>query len=193
MKVKKMDQRSRYTRFTVRKALLALLTKKTIKEITVSELCNTAQITRGTFYNHFYDVFDVYESIEQEFIDQLKDRMENNPSGGFDRNFIYEMIQLVHDNYDLISILVGDFKDTMLFEKVYAFAREKYVTEFSQKYPNINQQKINMFFTYITNGSIGLLIEWLESGMAKSCTAIADDISGFADVLYKAYFLDNQS
>ena len=60
MKVKKTDQRSRYTQFTIRKSLLSLLAKKTLKEISVSELCKTAQITRGTFYNHFYDVFEEY-------------------------------------------------------------------------------------------------------------------------------------
>ena len=96
MKVKKTDQRSRYTQFTIRKSLLHLLTKKTLKEISVSELCKTAQITRGTFYNHFYDVFDVYDSIEQEFIDQLKTRVESTDVTHLDNKFIFEIIQLIY-------------------------------------------------------------------------------------------------
>lgn len=188
MKVKKTDQRSRYTQFTIRKSLLALLAKKTLKEITVSELCKTAQITRGTFYNHFYDVFDVYDSIEQEFIDQLKERVDNTDVTHLDNKFIFEIIQLIYDNSDLIAVLVGDFKDTMLFEKVYEFAREKYINEYIAKCPDIDSQKIKMVFTYIVNGSMGLLIEWIESGMAKTCRVIADEIGGFAKVLCEAYF-----
>ena len=188
MKVKKTDQRSRYTQFTIRKSLLSLLAKKTLKEISVSELCKTAQITRGTFYNHFYDVFDVYDSIEQEFIDQLKERVESTDVTHLDNKFIFEIIQLIYDNYDLISVLVGDFKDTMLFEKVYDFAREKYISEFIVKRPDIDSSKIKMVFTYIVNGSMGLLIEWIESGMVKTCKVISDEISGFARVLCNAYF-----
>ena len=191
MKVKKTDQRSRYTQFTIRKSLLSLLAKKTLKEISVSELCKTAQITRGTFYNHFYDVFDVYDSIEQEFIDQLKERVESTDVTHLDNKFIFEIIQLIYDNYDLISVLVGDFKDTMLFEKVYDFAREKYISEFIVKRPDIDSNKIKMVFTYIVNGSMGLLIEWIESGMIKTCKVISDEISGFARVLCNAYFGEN--
>jgi len=168
--------------------LLSLLAKKTLKEISVSELCKTAQITRGTFYNHFYDVFDVYDSIEQEFIDQLKERVESTDVTHLDNKFIFEIIQLIYDNYDLISVLVGDFKDTMLFEKVYDFAREKYISEFIVKRPDIDSNKIKMVFTYIVNGSMGLLIEWIESGMVKTCKVISDEISGFARVLCNAYF-----
>ena len=189
MKVKKTDQRSRYTQFTIRKSLLALLTKKTIKEITVSELCKTAQITRGTFYNHFFDVFDVYDSIEQEFIEQLEERVANTDVTHLDNKFIFEIIQLIYDNSDLISVLVGDFKDTMLFEKVYAFSREKYIGEFIEKCPGIAEEKIKMVFTYIVNGSMGLLIEWIESGMEKSCKVISDEISAFARVLVQSFLL----
>ena len=189
MKVKKTDQRSRYTQFTIRKSLLTLLTKKTLKEITVSELCKTAQITRGTFYNHFFDVFDVYDSIEQEFIDQLKERVESTDVTHLDSKFIFEIVQLIYDNYDLISTLVGDFKDTMLFEKVYEFAREKYISEFVAKCPNIPAEKIKMVFTYIVNGSMGLLIEWIESGMEKTCKVISDEIGGFAKVIVQSFLL----
>ena len=53
----------------VKKIFLDLLNeKKTIDEITVSELAKKSGITRGTFYIHYKNAFDVAKEIEQELI-----------------------------------------------------------------------------------------------------------------------------
>lgn len=40
-------------------AMFELLEEKPIKNITVGEICDKAMIHRTTFYNHFYDIFDL--------------------------------------------------------------------------------------------------------------------------------------
>lgn len=40
-------------------AMLELLEEKPIKNITIREICDKALIHRTTFYNHFYDIFDL--------------------------------------------------------------------------------------------------------------------------------------
>jgi len=76
MKSTKNDVRSRFTQTTIKKSLLKLLSDTPLKNITVSELCKEAGITRGTFYNHFYDVYDIYESIENEFFETVAAKLE---------------------------------------------------------------------------------------------------------------------
>ena len=44
------DRRSRYTRMVVKEALLS---EKDYGNITVSDICRTAKISRGTFYLHY--------------------------------------------------------------------------------------------------------------------------------------------
>lgn len=43
--------------------LLDLLKTKTIKQVTVAEICRRVSINRSTFYEHFLDVYDVLEQI----------------------------------------------------------------------------------------------------------------------------------
>lgn len=76
MKSTKNDVRSRFTQSTIKKSLLKLLNNAPLKSITVSELCREAGITRGTFYNHFYDVYDIYESIENEFFETIAAKLD---------------------------------------------------------------------------------------------------------------------
>ena len=50
------DRRSRYTRMVVKEALLTLLSEKDYGNITVSDICRTAEISRGTFYLHYSNI-----------------------------------------------------------------------------------------------------------------------------------------
>ena len=62
------DQRTRITKKLVRESFLALLSKKDIRHITVKEICEMAQVNRGTFYKYYLDVYDLKEQIENEFL-----------------------------------------------------------------------------------------------------------------------------
>ena len=57
-KTRKQDRRTRYTRQTIKNTFLELLTQKSFTKITVTEICKNAEINRGTFYLHYYDVHD---------------------------------------------------------------------------------------------------------------------------------------
>ena len=62
-KTRKQDRRTRYTRQTIKNTFLELLTQKSFTKITVTEICKNAEINRGTFYLHYYDIYDVLSDI----------------------------------------------------------------------------------------------------------------------------------
>lgn len=55
------------TESVIRAALLALLARKRLADITVSELAREAHVSRSTFYEHFNNPADVYDSVVAEF------------------------------------------------------------------------------------------------------------------------------
>ena len=59
MEEKAMDRRVRKTRESLITALITLLEKKNINEISVRELSELADINRGTFYLHYKDPYDM--------------------------------------------------------------------------------------------------------------------------------------
>ena len=62
------DRRTKYTRKVIRDAMMELLNTKPYSKISVAEICRLAEINRGTFYIHYYDVDDVLDDIlEQSF------------------------------------------------------------------------------------------------------------------------------
>ena len=65
-----MDRRVKYTKKVIKDTFLSLLEDKDISNISVKELCDIADVNRGTFYRYYEDIYDLLKKIEEEF--QLK-------------------------------------------------------------------------------------------------------------------------
>jgi len=65
------DPRGRRTRAQLHGALMRLLEDRTIRDITVSELCREANIHRTTFYKHYADVPDFVRHQFTDILDEL--------------------------------------------------------------------------------------------------------------------------
>ena len=72
MENSKMDRRVRNTKKALRRALTQLMQRKEISRITVKELCELADINRGTFYAYYKDPFDLLEQLEDEILGQIR-------------------------------------------------------------------------------------------------------------------------
>ena len=67
----KTDIRVIKTKKAIRDASLFLLSKKNIDDISITELANTAQINRKTFYNYYQNIYQVIDEIENETVEKF--------------------------------------------------------------------------------------------------------------------------
>ncbi|MGI6216614.1 MAG: TetR/AcrR family transcriptional regulator [Coriobacteriales bacterium] len=70
------NQRVRLTKRLLKEALIDLLEKKSLQEVSVSELCHAAGINRTTFYNHYRNPAEVLEDIERESLEEVQELLE---------------------------------------------------------------------------------------------------------------------
>ena len=66
------DRRVRRTRERLRQALTQLLLEKDVRDITVRELTDLADVNRGTFYTHYRDIYDLLEQTENALFGELE-------------------------------------------------------------------------------------------------------------------------
>lgn len=65
------SRRVRMTKRLMKEALLELMEEKDLMCITVTAICETADVHRSTFYNYYMDPADLFREIEQDFLDRI--------------------------------------------------------------------------------------------------------------------------
>lgn len=70
-----MDLRVKKTKRAIREALLALLAEKPLEDVTIKELCETAEVSKPAFYYHYGNTHDVLSEIEDERISDISKKI----------------------------------------------------------------------------------------------------------------------
>lgn len=65
------DLRTRRTKTHLRRALAELMSKRSLRDITVGEVCETAMVHRTTFYKHYADKHALFDDLLDDRIGQL--------------------------------------------------------------------------------------------------------------------------
>lgn len=105
MKAQNLNNSSRKTRRLIKKVFAEMLSeKKELGKIAVSELCKRAEISRGTFYSHYDDIYGVAEEYENELIDAFFDNARLVGSKSIDHfvDSFFDFIRQNDDNYRLL-------------------------------------------------------------------------------------------
>lgn len=186
-KTKKTDHRSRYTQMMIKQSLLKLLAVKQINKISVSELCEAADINRGTFYNHFTDVYDVSDSIEQDFYEQLTEKLDSEKSYKFDDVFFNDIINLLHENMELVKILLTDKSNSSFINHIILHIHKKFSRDYALSHPQLRPRLIDNIMTYTINGSIGIITEWVNNNSAYTKEELAGIIQNFNKVIVSEF------
>jgi AcrR family transcriptional regulator len=191
--VKKIDVRSKYTQSLIQKALITLLTKESINEITIKELCLTAGISRGTFYNQFFDVYDVYETIEDESYNEIVKRVETGKVYSFDSKFFLDMLYYIVSNKDWFMIIFSNINSSKLATRIISYLKSKFIKEFKELNPKLDEGILNTVFTYSITGSIGIVSQWLNEGAKVDPTLMAKEISALIKVTFEGYIKETKT
>lgn len=105
MKVQNLNNSSKKTRRRIKTVFAEMLSeKKELGKISVSELCKRADISRGSFYSHYDDIYGVAEDYENEMIDTFFDnaRLVESQDIMHFIDSIFEFIRRNNENYRLL-------------------------------------------------------------------------------------------
>lgn len=98
MEKSKQDLRVVKTKRAIKEAFLSLITEKPVQKITVTELSSKAEISKGTFYLHYVDIFNLYNELVDETVAKIAGSFDpypelfSNPEA-FVRTFMFAQVQ----------------------------------------------------------------------------------------------------
>lgn len=168
-----MDRRIKYTKKVIKETFLDLIKEKDIKKITVSEICNIADINRATFYRYYLDVYDLLDKIEEEFVSELKTASNNIESEYSVASFTSVLLNVFLDNKNLVKILFSTKNITNLLNEVLEIAYIKCKEKWENDLPNLDDEEIEYASLFIFNGALGVINFWVQNDFDKEIDEIS--------------------
>ena len=152
------DRRINKTKKAIQKSFLNILENKNITEVTVADIVKDADIARSTFYLHYADVYDLYEQIVIELMDELIDRFDKlYPKGPAASNFM-QLINYIVEQKELFYLLVKKNSENKLIDNLTDIFTNRVLT-IEKIDKNNKKEYYEVLFT--VTGAISLFINWL--------------------------------
>ena len=125
------DRRTRYTRSVIRQSLLTLMQQKPFAKITVTEICRLAEINRGTFYLHYYDLEDVLDDVIKEMIRDTTQVFDHVMCPEKSR-CTYPFCRKVQESREFCILFSDETASPRLLERLCELSKEDFITRLMQ-------------------------------------------------------------
>lgn len=165
------DRRIRKTKDVLKKSLISLMKEKSINSITVKELCEKADINRGTFYLHYKDVFHMLSEIEKELFEGFQDMIlsyEISPDKIETKPILKDIFTFIAKNSDFCIVILCERGDMAFMKKIVSVIYEKGYSDWSNILKKNDKDLFDKYYSFILYGAIGLIDYWLKNELKES-------------------------
>lgn len=173
-----MDIRIIKTKKKLTSTILSLLESKPIKNITVLELCQKAQINRTTFYKYYKDVDDFIANIEESLLLDLEKNIEN-----IHRNYLIsyigQTIETIKSHKEIYGKLLSKNGDKHFLRRILDLVHDQSISEWQRILKKASSEDLENIYKFIVDGSIGIISNWISN----NCNDEPNNIVNFINKL----------
>lgn len=184
--MEKEDRRIRYTKALLRDALAELMVDNHISKISVTMLCDAADVHRSTFYTHYTNQYDLLRQIQGEVLNNIRHYIDEQNGGEtfpVTEKKLVSILDYGKKNSELIKVLLGDNSDGAFQKQIMELVNQ--VSYFAElKVDDETREYISLFGL---NGCISIINKWLQTGMRESTAMIAELIVNLTQQGNSAY------
>lgn len=168
------DLRVIKTRQNIRNALGSLLSEQELPDITITALCERAQINRKTFYRHYRSIADIISEFENELLSDFSDILKTSNTSIFDIGSVLgEISALISGNQDYFVRLLKLNPELFSGGRVKAMLRRAIEVSLREQALIQDEQTLHALSEFTVSGVLSLYAAWFDEG----CTGSLDTIT----------------
>ena len=165
------NRRVRMTKKMMKDALLELLEENPLEKISVTNICERADVNRSTFYAYYEDIGGLLLEIENEVLSNLPVSPES-AAADTDERFLAaleEFFDYVRDNKKLFRVLIIQRDNSNFSRRLVNSVMEKY-----KKSADLKDELLDRYaYIYCVHGVIGIMKEWINGNFPVSTGTFA--------------------
>ena len=165
------NRRISITKQLLCESFMSLLKQKPIDKISVTELCQAANVNRGSFYAHYADVYDLLGQIESIVYERLCSAVRNCNYTRSDFPLINRVIEAVKAERSFCDALFGKYGSKQFLDKCCEINRQDITNEWRKKYPGLDDLTLDTTYTFMVKGSLGIIEEWVNNDFLNPPTS----------------------
>ncbi|WP_283588236.1 TetR/AcrR family transcriptional regulator [Limosilactobacillus viscerum] len=185
MAVNKIDPRVVKTRNSLRKALVYLMRREKIEDISVQKITETASITRGTFYLHYKDKHDFIKSAIKEILDDFfnevmvdSDDFSLSTKRTVQVFSVSKAFRYIENNADIFDVLLNSEKTDFFYEQMY----DRLANCLTDYYNTVNDSQkqlsvpLQLQISFIDSAFLGVIRHWLKDGLIYTARYMTQNV-----------------
>lgn len=182
------------TRENIKNKFLELYKNRTLKKIKVNDIISACNISRGTFYFYYTDMYALYRECEKDAIDLLEMRLSDVNLSTVTRDYnkhikVYSsFLKTYVENIDMYKSFISGSEEASFRQAWLESNKRNYgkIMEFSN---TTLQSKCDNLILFFAGGHVALLSNWILTGCRESTEDIACIIS---QVLFQGIFSETR-
>lgn len=166
--MRKKDVRVIRTYDQLTSGLVMLLTKKSFEDLSVSEICESAQVHRATFYKHFNDKFEFLNYCFNNELSKISFDVSADAANADNikenfMNFIKVTFEFVSSQKAIFSAILSK-KYSASLGSSFTMAVHKYCVEkVSVILPDTQPERAELFAAFYSNAFIGVVTQYAKN------------------------------
>ena len=183
-----MDSRIIRTKKKLQDGLIDLLKQNSILDISISELCRTANVDRNTFYSHYSNISELKDDVLSVYTKKAIERIQANaPTYDFE-GMLIETCRLIQETQELTVLIYRSMLGPSDLLDLINACNEAVLSIFFMKNPSVESEKIISVNRFATGGATLMLIDWCRNGMIESPEEVSKKIAAYSKTLYGPLF-----
>ena len=153
------DSRLRYTRECLYRAFLGFMERKAVSDITVSEVCEEAGVSRKTFYKYYADPFNLLLAMQDDLFAEYREQLAAAPANVYDIAPL--LIRFAERNRTLVKAVFANRAEGNFIDRIIDDMWQTYRPAWEAANPQMDPADVEALFYFVVSGLVGLVRRWL--------------------------------
>ena len=156
----KVDVRIVKSKESLMSALIGLMGKKKLVELTISEICQEADVNRNTFYSHYSSVRELFEEMNGKYMEALfaSAKVFDEPNDSTIKNLV-NVLDKMKEKGNLTKIIFSESNSIKHLNTLLQILFPTSIID-NLKIENLSLEECHAF---LIGGITSLILRWIEN------------------------------
>lgn len=173
---KEHSRRWRETELKLEQVTLELMKTSDLEHITVRAICERAHVNRSTFYDHFLDVYDLFDKMETELRRGILERYDPSTAEAFSISSFLPMFRHIREHQYFYKIVLQT-RNSFPIKEGFDRLLNDVLRPACARVGITDENEIMYYLVFFQSGFTICLRRWVDGGCQESEEELAKIIA----------------